>query len=136
MFKTKITPLALVMASLSTPASANLIISEYVEGGSNNKAVELYNSSSSELALDGYSLSLYTNGKTTVQTTLELTGTLAANKTLVIVNSSANDELKDKADLEHSVTNFNGDDALVLAQGNTKQNTSPQRNHTCRAHDT
>ena len=33
MFNTKITPLALVIASLSAPASANLIISEYVEGG-------------------------------------------------------------------------------------------------------
>jgi len=35
MLKTKITPLALVLASLSAPASADLIISEYIEGSSN-----------------------------------------------------------------------------------------------------
>ena len=71
MFKTKITPLALVIASLSAPASADLIISEYIEGSSNNKAIELYNNSSSPLALDQYSLNLYVNGKTTIQSTLD-----------------------------------------------------------------
>jgi len=62
MINTKLTPLALVIASLSAPASANLIISEYVEGSSNNKAVELYNTSGAELSLDGYTISLYSNG--------------------------------------------------------------------------
>ncbi|CAM3063651.1 ExeM/NucH family extracellular endonuclease [Pseudoalteromonas distincta] len=127
MFKTKITPLALVIASLSAPASADLIISEYVEGSSNNKAIELYNNSSSALALDQYSLNLYVNGKTTIQSTLDLSGTLAANSTLIIVNSSSNDDLKGKADLEHSVANFNGDDALVLIQGSTVVDSFGQR---------
>ncbi|GAA79862.1 ExeM/NucH family extracellular endonuclease [Pseudoalteromonas sp. BSi20495] len=119
MFKTKITPLALVIASLSAPASANLIISEYVEGSSNNKAIELYNNSTDSLSLAGYKLNLYVNGKTTIQSTLDLSATLPANGTYVIVNPSSNDELKGKADLEHSVTSFNGDDALVLIQGDT-----------------
>ncbi|MGO3300961.1 MAG: lamin tail domain-containing protein, partial [Pseudoalteromonas sp.] len=77
MLKTKITPLALVLASLSTPASANLIISEYVEGSSNNKAIELYNTSDGELSLDGYNLSLYSNGNPDLASpnnTLDLTG--------------------------------------------------------------
>ena len=119
MFKTKIKPLALVIASLSAPASANLIISEYVEGSSNNKAIELYNNSTESLSLAGYKLNLYVNGKTTIQSTLDLSATLPANGTYVIVNPSSNDELKGKADLEHSVTSFNGDDALVLIQGDT-----------------
>lgn len=59
MLKTKITPLALVLASISAPAYADLIISEYVEGSSNNKAIELYNNSGAELSLDGYNISLY-----------------------------------------------------------------------------
>ena len=127
MFKTKITPLALVIASISAPASANLIISEYVEGSSNNKAIELYNTSSNEMTLDGYTLSLYTNGKTTVGNSLDLSGTLAANDTLVIVNANASDELKEKANLESGITNFNGDDALVLTQGATVIDSFGQR---------
>ncbi|WP_429222067.1 lamin tail domain-containing protein, partial [Aeromonas veronii] len=119
MFKTKITPLALVIASLSAPASANLIISEYVEGGSNNKAIELYNTSATELSLDGYNISLYANGNgdlSSPNNTLDLSGSLAANSTYVIVNAGSVDELKAKADTEATVTYFNGDDALVLTK--------------------
>ena len=119
MFNTKITPLALVIASLSAPASANLIISEYVEGGSNNKAIELYNTSATELSLDGYNISLYANGNSDLSSpnnTLALSGSLAANSTYVIVNAGSVDELKAKADTEATVTYFNGDDALVLTK--------------------
>ncbi|NMM40638.1 ExeM/NucH family extracellular endonuclease [Pseudoalteromonas arctica] len=122
MFKTKITPLALVIASLSAPAYANLIISEYVEGGSNNKAIELFNTSGETLSLDGYNISLYANGNgdlTTPNNTLALSGSLAANSTYVIVNAGSADELKAKADTEATVTYFNGDDALVLTKDGT-----------------
>ncbi|MEM6509594.1 MAG: lamin tail domain-containing protein, partial [Pseudomonadota bacterium] len=119
MINTKLTPLALVIASLSAPASANLIISEYVEGSSNNKAVELYNTSGAELSLDGYTISLYSNGNGDLadpNNSLALTGTLAANATYVIVNASSADELKANADTESTITYFNGDDALVLTK--------------------
>lgn len=119
MLKTTLTPLALVVASLSAPASANLIISEYVEGGSNNKAVELYNNSGAELSLDGYNISLYSNGNgdlASPNNTLDLSGSLPANGTYVIVNGGSVDELKAKADIEATVTYFNGDDALVLTK--------------------
>lgn len=121
MFKTTLTPLALVVASLSAPASANLIISEYVEGGGYNKAIEIYNTSSEAVSLDGYSINLYSNGSETVSTSEELSGTLAANSAFVIVTSDdrAVDELKDKADMRSGAVNFNGDDALTLAQGET-----------------
>ena len=119
MINTKLTPLALVIASLSAPASANLIISEYVEGSSNNKAVELYNTSGAELSLDGYTISLYSNGNGDLadpNNSLALTGTLAANATYVIVNAGSADELKANADTESTITYFNGDDALVLTK--------------------
>ena len=70
---------------------------------------------------------MYVNGKTTIQSTLDLSGTLAANSTFVIVHSSSNDALKEKADLEHSVASFNGDDALVLMQGSTVVDSFGQR---------
>lgn len=129
MLKTKITPLALVLAGLSAPASANLIISEYVEGSGYNKAIELYNTSSSEISLGDYTLQRYSNGSSTVSTELTLSGTLAANSTYVIVNadSRADAALIAKADLSDSVVNFNGDDALVLMQGTTIVDSFGQR---------
>lgn len=120
MFKTKITPLALVIASLSAPASANLIISEYVEGGGYNKAIEIYNTSSTAVSLDGYTINLYSNGKT-VSTSEELSGSVAAESTFVIVTSDtrAVDDLKAKADIFSGAVNFNGDDAFTLTLGDT-----------------
>ncbi|WMS90932.1 ExeM/NucH family extracellular endonuclease [Pseudoalteromonas sp. HL-AS1] len=116
MFKTKITPLALVIASLSAPASADLIISEYIEGSSNNKAIELYNNADTELSLEGYTLGLYSNGSSSVGNSIDLTGTLAANTTYIISNPSAAAAILDIADETSTVTYYNGDDALVLTK--------------------
>ncbi|WP_283709682.1 ExeM/NucH family extracellular endonuclease [Pseudoalteromonas prydzensis] len=120
MFNTKITPLALVIASLSAPASANLIISEYVEGGGYNKAIEIYNTSSAAVSLDGYTINLYSNGKT-VSTSEELSGTVAAESAFVIVTSDtrAVDDLKAKADIFSGAVNFSGDDAFTLMLDDT-----------------
>lgn len=128
----KMTGLALsvgLIASSLTPIAANvqaeglnatdLFISEYVEGSSNNKAIELFNGTSSVINLADYKLELYTNGSATVGTTLNLTGTLQPGATYVIVNGSASDALKARANVTSGVTNFNGDDALVLKKGTT-----------------
>ena len=116
MLKTKITPLALVLASLSAPASADLIISEYIEGSSNNKAIELYNNADTELSLEGYTLGLYSNGSSSVGNSIDLSGTLAANTTYIISNSGADAAILDIADITSTVTYYNGDDALVLTK--------------------
>ncbi|AZN34156.1 ExeM/NucH family extracellular endonuclease [Pseudoalteromonas sp. Xi13] len=116
MLKTKITPLALVLASLSAPASADLIISEYIEGSSNNKAIELYNNADTELSLEGYTLGLYSNGSSSVGNSIDLSGTLAANTTYIISNPSADAAILDIADETSTVTYYNGDDALVLTK--------------------
>jgi len=116
MFKTKITPLALVIASLSAPASADLIISEYIEGSSNNKAIELYNNADTELSLEGYTLGLYSNGSSSLGNSIDLTGTLAANTTYIISNPSAATAILNIADTTSTVTYYNGDDALVLTK--------------------
>ena len=52
----------------------DLFISEYVEGTSNNKAIEIFNgtSSSVDLAADGYKLEFYFNGSTSPGTTINL----------------------------------------------------------------
>ncbi len=91
-----------------------LFISEYIEGSSNNKYIEIYNPSGSAIDLSSYDLVSYTNGSATISNTLTLSGTIAANSTFVIENSS--EALGVTADLSTSngVMSFNGDDAIAL----------------------
>lgn len=94
----------------------DLLISEYIEGSSFNKAIELYNGTgnSIDLAAGLYSLQAYFNGSTT-PTTLNLTGTIAPNDVFVLANSQASPAILNVTDLtNNTVINFNGDDAIVL----------------------
>ncbi|MEM1228086.1 MAG: lamin tail domain-containing protein [Planctomycetota bacterium] len=100
--------------------AGDLIFSEYIEGSSNNKAIELANLSGAPLSLDGYSVNLYSNGSLTPTQTLDLTGnTIAADDVFVIANSGADAAIQTEADVTSSVTFFNGDDALALLNGMT-----------------
>ncbi len=95
----------------------DVMISTYLEGSGNNKAVELFNPTGESIALDGYTLTLYSNGSSNPTNTLGLSGqVLPASGYLVITHPSASSELKDKGDLSASITNFNGDDTLVLTK--------------------
>lgn len=96
-----------------------LIISEYVEGSSNNKAVELFNGTGSELDLAAgqYVFQGYHNGNTTPSYTISLTGSVAHAETYVLVYSSAGATLRGYADQLTGSMNFNGNDALVLRSG-------------------
>ncbi|WP_319946926.1 immunoglobulin-like domain-containing protein [Paenibacillus caseinilyticus] len=96
------------------PVGADLIFSEYVEGTSNNKAIEIFNPSGAPIELSGYSVELYANGATAPTNKLDLSGTLAAGDVYVIANSSASAAILAAADITSTVTFFNGDDALVL----------------------
>ncbi|MPM19724.1 hypothetical protein SDC9_66150 [bioreactor metagenome] len=94
--------------------ATDLIISEYIEGSSNNKYIELYNGTGSSVDLSNYTLAHYNNGSATATYTLALSGTLAASATYVIENSS--ESLGVTADLSTAVSfmTFNGDDAIAL----------------------
>ena len=93
-----------------------LLITEYIEGGSSNKAIEISNVGGSAINLDDneYELRLYFNGQTTVGNFEALSGILDAGKSIVFHNSDAADEFK--VGTESKVTWFNGDDALVLTK--------------------
>lgn len=108
--------LASFTASLSFAQTdcSDLYFSEYIEGGSSNKALEIYNPSSSTIDLSGYAVALFSNGATTPGSVLYLDGMLASGEVYTIVNSSASSTLTAIADTTHSVTNFNGNDAVVL----------------------
>jgi predicted extracellular nuclease len=66
-------------------AAQDVLISEYIEGSSNNKAIELYNPSSTAIDLSNYVLSFYFNGNTAATTNIALNGNIAANSTFVIM---------------------------------------------------
>ncbi|MEZ8230399.1 ExeM/NucH family extracellular endonuclease [Vibrio splendidus] len=109
--------LAVAIGSLLTAsAHADLFISQYVEGGSYNKAVEIANNGDNSMNLDGYSLAKSANGNGSWGATLPLDGhVLAPGEVLVVAHTSASDEIKAVADiLNASIANHNGDDPLAI----------------------
>ncbi|MRX43644.1 ExeM/NucH family extracellular endonuclease [Agromyces kandeliae] len=116
-----LTAAALMGVGIAVPAGAaiaaeggptDLIISEYVEGSSFNKAVELYNPTDADVPLAGYSLEVYFNGSATATSggTFALTGTVAAGDAFVF----ADEDLAAFADQVTASSLWNGDDAIVL----------------------
>ena len=97
--------------------ASDIIISEYVEGSGQNKAIELYNGTGKEVDLSEYKVELYFNGSATVSKTLNLSGTLSHDKTYIIAHSDAKEEIKSKADMTTSDMTHTGDDAIVIKKG-------------------
>ncbi|RPF54005.1 thermonuclease family protein [Aquisalibacillus elongatus] len=108
-----------------TQASADshddLIISEYIEGSSYNKAIEIYNGTGDTVDLSSYSIVGFTNGASFepgdgYANELNLSGTLDSGETFVMAHSDADQAILDQADVSGNsfVYNFNGDDAIVL----------------------
>lgn len=119
MFNTK-TLLALAISSVCGLAHGadNLIISEYVEGSGNNKAIELYNPTTDVIDLSQYQLRFDFNGSTNVGTTIALTGSLAAGATYVVADNDASADILAVTNQQSSASFFNGDDAIVLTYQN------------------
>jgi hypothetical protein len=124
---------------LFAQTGSDLIISEYVEGWSNNKSLELYNPTDSPIDLSNYRITRYSNGSTPPASPpldtrwyVVLSGMLEPYKTKVFVLDKRNPEGQD---LEYPVWDalqaradtfvcpiyndsyalyFNGDDAVAL----------------------
>ena len=108
----------LLLAMLLAPAvHAEPFISEYVEGSSNNKALEIYNPADVALDLTGYSIKVFSNGAITAGKTVPLSGTLAAKSTLVLTDTGSVAALAAKSNMTFGSSNFNGDDAIALYKG-------------------
>ena len=138
-----------------TAAGEELFISEYVEGTSNNKAIEIANITNDDIDLSVYNLRRQGNGAGDWSMPFDLTGTLNSGDVVVIINESAtNATLIAEADiivLNNSSTNFgeplnfNGNDPVGLFKdevlidiigefnsggGNFAQNTTLRRKST------
>lgn len=111
--------LSCITGLFAQPCS-NLFISEYVEGSGNNKAIELYNASSSAIDMTGYRLVQYNNGGDTVRYTINLVGTVNPYDVYVLVNSQGNATIKGFADsiVVGGVLSFNGNDVIALLSPN------------------
>lgn len=92
----------------------DLFFSEYIEGGANNKALEIFNGTGEAVNLDGYVVELYSNGGTTVQNSETLTGTIENGDVYVLYNAQSVDAVKAVGDLASTTTLFNGDDTILL----------------------
>ncbi|AZZ89950.1 ExeM/NucH family extracellular endonuclease [Hahella sp. KA22] len=109
--------MAAMITAFPLSAQADLIISEYVEGSSNNKALEFYNTGSDAVELSAYEIARFKDGAETPNAYMTLPSfSLAAGAVYVHANSGANDGLKALANSTSTddAIGFNGGDSVVL----------------------
>lgn len=98
--------------------ATDLLFSEYIEGSSNNKALEISNATGAAINLSIYSIKKQTNGAGAWSTGLSLTGTLNNGSKFTIVNSAMASSCYpiSSANLSTAATEmaFNGNDAVGL----------------------
>jgi uncharacterized protein len=102
----------------ATPTDA--FFSEYIEGTSNNKALEIYNGTGAivDLVAGQYTIQVYFNGSATAGTTITLTGSsLADGDVWIVADDNAAAPILAVADQVSTANFFNGDDAVVLRKG-------------------
>lgn len=111
--------------SIVQPTVSDLIISEYIEGSSDNKYLEIYNAAETPADLTQYSIKRYANGSSTASSQA-LLDTLFGNPILppagfIIVQFPSASLPLPAGVVAHksSVCNFNGDDAISIEKNGT-----------------
>ena len=99
---------------------SELFFSEYAEGSSNNKYIEVYNPTARNSSLAGYIV--YTNGNGGAFTnTFVMSGSLASGDVYMITTDQADPSIQahfaDTSLSFPSIVHYNGDDALILVNG-------------------
>jgi len=96
----------------------DLFISEYIEGTSFNKAIEIYNPTADTINLSNYTIRYYNGSSTSVSGTYSSwSGTIEAYGTIIVANVGASvTGITSNADFttNNSALNFNGNDAVAL----------------------
>lgn len=116
---------ALAIYSSINAQCNELFISEYVEGTGYDKAIEIYNPTTSAISLTGYRLERFSNGSSTSTSggVLNLSGTIGAGQAFVVTNNNTGapptsptlTAMADQLDNPYPApTYMNGNDAIVL----------------------
>lgn len=109
-----------VLSTLAFNANAQIVITEYIEGSSYNKAIELYNNGSDSIDLSTYSLARYKDGATESSQMLTLSGNLAGGEILVVQHTQAVLSLTSGSNTVSSYNLVhNGGDAVALFNNGT-----------------
>jgi predicted extracellular nuclease len=110
-----------VTGSQPRAAATELFFSEYVEGTSNNKALEIYNATgvALDLAAESYNVQMFFNGNPVSTLTINLTGVVADGDVYVLAHASAGAAILAEANQTNGAGWYNGDDAVVLRKGTT-----------------
>lgn len=117
---------AAIATSFVANASADIVITEYVEGSSLLNALEIANTGSSEQSLDSYEVRIYKDGATTPTGSISLNGTvLPANGVLVIARSTSDAGFTISPSysptiIENSAFMANGGDSFTLFDGTSE----------------
>lgn len=106
----------LLLCAIPVFAQSNLFISEYIEGTSNNKALEIFNASPSAVNLSNYQIRMYSNGSVNPSVTITLTSaqSLAPGDVHVVVHAQASGSLLALGDQFNNQGWYNGNDAIAL----------------------
>ncbi len=106
-------------ATATAAPPTDVFLSEYIEGSSNNKALEIFNGTGTavNLAMGAYLIQMYFNGNPAAGLTISLTGTVADRDVYVVAQASASAAILAQADQTQGSGWFNGDDAIVLRKG-------------------
>jgi chitodextrinase len=112
---------AISVTTLAAPAATELYISEYYEGTSNNKVLEITNPTLSAISLSGYSIKKQSNGSGAWSFEKALSGTINPKSTFLLKNSLSS--LSSCKFTAQSVggppIDFNGDDPVALFKNGT-----------------
>jgi hypothetical protein len=104
----------------SSSLHAAVFFSMMIEGSSSNKAIAVYNGNDHVIDLNNYRIERYNNGSLTPSDTFDFTSwgfnSLLPGEVFVIANPAANPAIFSQANYTHTITFFNGDDALVLLE--------------------
>ncbi len=111
------------LATAAHAAPGELFFSEYVEGSSNNKALEIFNGTGAPVTLTGtYDVQIFANGSALATATIPLTGTVADGDVFVLAQVNAVAAILAQSDQTTSNFLFNGDDSSLCG--------SPERSST------
>lgn len=109
-------------ADLQPKVDGGLLISKYIEGSNNNKAIELYNGLATQVALTNYALYEYDNGaKSKPSRKMKLMGVLQPKECAIVTREDRGPNPPDEAlqaglTIRTNALRFNGDDVVVLVK--------------------